>query len=178
MHCDYDTEREFVSSNRYSDFDLIHDLQGKKGIESLRSSALNIVHVSEKGKRLAETDYYYLVNDLPCISARAMSVLEPVLLKYGEILKVNREKRDLFLFNCTNIKKCLNETKSDIVYFPDGKKILAIRKFVINIHECNNDQIIRLAQYPTGDLIVSEEFKDIVDNSELTGFGFDKIEMI
>lgn len=67
----------------------------------------------------------------------------------------------------------LNEEASEIVRFPDGKRILEIERFVFDTSKVKNVDIFKLPQQPLARVFVSDEFVDVVRKAGLLGFNFE-----
>ncbi len=64
------------------------------------------------------------------MSLRAAEVLQPILEGNGELLPLDCEEGDYFIFNVTRVVDALDESDSDLVKFPDGKRIMEVKRFV------------------------------------------------
>ena len=116
----------------------------------------------------------YPVFSVPAISQRAKDVLEPYFGDYVEIFPLETGKLGKYYFmHIINALDCLDEAKSDIVYFSDHSGILEIKKTVFNSHlNDENSKIFVLKQDIGGNIYVNEQTKQLIEQSELEGFVF------
>jgi hypothetical protein len=80
----------------------------------------------------------------------------------GELLPLECKEGDYFILNVTNVVDALDEEKSKIVRFPDGKKIMDIKDFVFMPSKLKNVDILKLPQQPLGQVFVTDKFVELV----------------
>lgn len=114
-----------------------------------------------------------LFAEVPVLSTRAVTVLKPILESNGELLPLHSNDGEYFIFNVLRFVDALNEEASEIVRFPDGKRILEIERFVFDTSKVKNVDIFKLPQQPLARVFVSDEFVDVVRKAGLLGFNFE-----
>lgn len=101
-----------------------------------------------------------------------MEILQPLLNGNGEVLPLDCEEGDYFLFNVTTVTDALDEASSEIVRFPDGKRIMDIKRFVFVGAELEGADVFKLPQLPLGRVFVTDPFVQAVKHGGLVGFDF------
>lgn len=66
----------------------------------------------------------------------------------------------------------LDEQASSIVTFPDGKKVLDIKRFVFSPPQLTGVDVFKLPQQPFGRVFVTDKFVEIANMAGLVGFNF------
>ena len=113
----------------------------------------------------------------PIFSKKAIECLMPVMANDIEILPLifNDDADKFFGINIIKVLDVVDYNKSDIVRFKNSNKILAFRKIVLK-NELITDNIFKIIDMPIGcQQFVSEEFKKIVKENNLTGFIFEPV---
>lgn len=111
----------------------------------------------------------------PIFSKKAVDCLLPVIDCDVEILPLifEGDVGQFFGINIIKVLDVVNYDKSDFVRFKNSNKILTFRKLVLR-KELICDDIFKIKDMPIGcQQFVSEEFKRIVEENNLTGFIFE-----
>lgn len=112
------------------------------------------------------------------ISDKALSILENILIKNGEILDIKSPK-GFYFFHCTNIIDALIEKESDIVWLDKERGwVSCINKFVLDKNKIQEQTIFRLPNVNCRYTFYGEEFKNLVLKHHLQGIHFDRYETI
>ena len=130
------------------------------------------VFFDEEEAQLSAGDFPSLFGNIPVLSQRAVQVLQPLIAGDGELLPLECAEGQYFILNVTNVVDGLNEAASEIVRFPDGKKVLDIKQFVFVPAKVQNVNIFKLPQTPLGQVFVTDGFVEAVRDASLVGVNF------
>ena len=112
------------------------------------------------------------------LSQKALDMLFPHIALCGEVLPVVFDEAPFAIFNVTNVVDALNESASEIKYFPpdveDGR-VMRIVQFVFKPEAVNDQWIFKIPQLPGTHNFVTDRFVKVVQDAGLRGFGFTKV---
>lgn len=154
-----------------SDWEAMYDFNGTP-IKKWKPLKVEIAFDEELKTQLPPGDFPSLFADVPVLSPAAVQVLQPLIEGNGQLLPLQCAEGEYFILNVTNVVDALDETKSEIVRFPDGKKILDIKQFVFLSAKLQNVNIFKLPQQPLGQVFVTDGFVKAVRDSGLVGVNF------
>jgi hypothetical protein len=130
---------------------------------------------NEKGDyQFPPGDLMAFVGYLPVFSSRAISALKPVLEGNGELLPLACNVDSYAIFNVTRLIDGLDEGRSEIVRFSDGR-ILDIQRFEFWPDRLNGISIFKIPQMPFGRVFVTDSFVVAVEKAELTAFTLEPV---
>lgn len=110
---------------------------------------------------------------IPTFSQRAVDALGSVLRAHGELAPIDMDEPvQYFGFNPTTIVDVLDEARSEIVRFRDGR-VLAVERHVLVESVVNLPAIFKIPQTRRNTTYVSQEFVRSVQQRGLTGFRFE-----
>ena len=104
-------------------------------------------------------------------SRRALDVLLPHIGDLGQVLPLAFEEAEYSFFNVTNVVKALDESASELKYFPDGGFHRVLR-YSFKPESVRDQWLFKIPQQPGGFAFVTDQFVDLVKSSGLTGFKF------
>lgn len=113
---------------------------------------------------------------VPFFSEKAIKALKQVMGDNVEYLPVTGEALKFTIVNVIKVIDALDMEKSDLEYFDDGR-IFNYTKLVLDSNKLSTNNIFKLVEFPRTDIIVSDKFKQIVEESGLKGFAFKKVEV-
>jgi hypothetical protein len=121
-------------------------------------------------------DYSNLSHDVhPVFSERAKRVLEPHLAGLGRWIQLDSDEAPYWLFFITNVVDALDEAKSDVRRFADGKRVMRIASYAFKPEVIRDQFLFTLPQQPGSDRLVTDRFIDLVHEHGLTGFWFQRL---
>lgn len=154
-----------------ADWEAMYKFNGTP-VEESKPLHVAVVFDEELKEQLPPGDFPSLFADIPVLSERAVKVLRVLVEGNGELLPLECEDGNYFVLNVTRLIDALDERKSDIVRFPDGKKILDIKEFVFVPSKLRNVDIFKLPQQPLGQVFVTDRFVKAVRDAGLLGINF------
>lgn len=170
---DSDQYQNLSLVNEAEDWEALYQFYGCPIGAAWRPLNVEILCDDESSDERLPSDTPSLFAGVPTLSRRAAEVLQPMLHDNGELLPLQCDEGDYFIFNVTRIVDALNEANSDVVRFPDGKRILDIRQFVFFPSQLKDVDIFKLPQQMSGGVFVTDGFVRAVREAGLRGFSFD-----
>ncbi len=128
------------------------------------------------GKVQPYHDYPAPGSQTAIFSHRAVETLKDLLLPSGEILPAITETGEFYAYNILHKSDAFDVEKSIAVFDTSlGKETaISIERYELRPEKIGNHAIFRLREDPTS-IMVTDRFKDRVDNVGLNGFFFAKI---
>lgn len=115
---------------------------------------------------------------IPVLSQRAWDVLRPVIGNVCEALLIRHPTEEPFyIINVLDIVDCLDEEKSEVDRYSDGR-IRRVLRFCFKRNMLAGKHIFKTPRKSGRDLIVSEEFRRLVEQNELKGLRFRELPMV
>lgn len=111
----------------------------------------------------------------PVLSICAVEKLAPYLNDNVEVLPIHCIKGDYCIINVTNVIDCIDYEKSEVKRFKSSGRIMRFIKYSFKPETIRNEHIFKIADYAGGHVFVSDEFKNIVEASDLKGFLFEEV---
>jgi hypothetical protein len=107
-------------------------------------------------------------------SKRALDTLAPLVGSSIEALPLELDcpLGEFYVINVLELVDCLDESRAEIERFPKGGKIMAVDKYAFKPGCTDGKHIFKLAGFEMGDVLVSEEFKRLVQGRKLVGTRF------
>lgn len=110
---------------------------------------------------------------IPVFSKNALEILRPIIQNSIEELKLQFSEGEYYGINVITVLDVIDYDKSQYVTFSDGKKILAFEEYAFKIcDELINNNIFKIIDEPTRWAFVSDKFKQVVEENNLSGFIF------
>lgn len=171
----YAEKSAFCAPSKEGMAELFHEAENTtQPIADWNSPQVKIVR-ADGGVRLNDVDVYYLVSGGLVANKRAVAALGPLLGKWGELLPLTCKSDSLALFHSLTFIDAVDEIRSDITRFDDGR-IMLIHPLVIDTSRVKQAEIFRLAGYAASSLYVGQAFVDAYRRAGLAGLEFDPIE--
>lgn len=109
------------------------------------------------------------------VSHDARAKLGEEFERVGELLPLECEDGEFWAVNVTRLLDALNERESQVLRFPDGDRIMMIRKAVFRPERLEGAQLFKLSRMERGLIYVTESFVSRVTASGLKGIEFDQV---
>ncbi len=109
---------------------------------------------------------------IPVFDEKAKNALKNILNNKVEFLPLDCENNSFFAVNVINILDCIDYNKSVYKTFSDRKRIMRFIKYSFIEKKINAQHIFKIIDEPLKRPFVSDEFKNIVEENNLTGFIF------
>jgi hypothetical protein len=109
----------------------------------------------------------------PVFSQRAIDTLLDLLIENGEILPLEVEDGNYYVFNVTRELDAFDENRSDVVRFSTGR-IMKVTRYAFHADKLHGPAIFKVPQV-RGTIFVTDPFVERVEKAGLTGFEFEKV---
>ena len=173
LFADGDNYQSLELVNEETDWEIIYKFNGNPLAAEWRPLRVKIMDDEDTGDSLPPSDSPSLFTGAPVLSRRAAGILQPILEGKGELLPLEFDSHEYFVFNITSLVDALDEGASEIVRFPDGKKIMDIKRFVFIPSQLEGVDVFKLPQRPLGGVFVTDRFVQTVRQAGLVGFEFE-----
>lgn len=104
-------------------------------------------------------------------SSHARETLVDLVSECGEFLSAKCDGDMYYLFNVTKLINKVDEDKSEFDRLVSSGRIIKVRKILFH-KESSLPPIFKLSIMPLGNIFVTQEFKDKVEDEKLKGFKF------
>lgn len=128
------------------------------------------VIVPKEEQHLPKCDFPELLPDVPVFSRRAKELLTDLLVPFGEFLPLLTDTGEYYAFNVINRIDVLNEKKSELERFPDGR-VMRVVKYEFYPEKIQDQLIFQIPQETTR-IYVTDKFVENVKEYNLTGFEY------
>jgi hypothetical protein len=109
---------------------------------------------------------------LPAWDAKAIALLHPLVDNAVEYLPLDCDEGEFWLVNVLDVADCLDWEQSELTYFDDGG-LKGIRRYVFKPDCLEEHHMFRTPEHKYSRIFVSDEFKALVENSNLVGLRFE-----
>lgn len=110
---------------------------------------------------------------IPVFDDKAVSELSDILKDEAEILPLNFEHGNFYAINVIDVLDCIDYKNSEYKTFRDGRRIMRFTKYSFVESIVKGHNIFKIKDEPLKRPFVSDDFKNIVQASGLTGFKFE-----
>ena len=148
-----------------SDFDTLRSLDGRSVRDAWRPLRV---------KRLYEGKYSNaprFVSNIPVFDRRAVNVLQESISDAAEILPLVSADGEFYAINVTQVLDCIDYTASEYETFSDGR-IMRFVQYAFVENAVQRKHFFKIIDETMRSPFVSDEFRDRVLQSGLTGFNF------
>jgi hypothetical protein len=156
------------------DLGLLAVLQGLPAAAQWTTPSVATLELDFEGRTLPLPDFPVFTTSA-AFSRRGVDVLLDLLIENGEILPLECDEGDFFVFNVTRVLDALDEGASEIKRF--GRDRRGRVKTIVRhafVPELVTASIFRIPQKPLR-IYVTQRFVDRVEAAELTGFSFSHV---
>lgn len=111
--------------------------------------------------------------NFPIFSKRAVDILWPVMKESVEKLELQFDEGEYYGINVITVLDVIDYSKSKYITFDDGKRIMVFQKYAFRYcEEIIRNNIFKIVDEPTCNAFVTEKFKKVVEENNLSGFDF------
>ena len=170
LDCDVD-HYENLASCGYFDLDLMQSFDGRSKINNW--TPLKVEPMYSRKRAFSNTPGF--LSHIPVFDEKAVSVLKDFLNGNAEILPLDCNVGKFYAINVTNVIDCIDYEKSTYKTFRDGKRIMSFSEYVFDTDKVPTADLFKLKDEPLKRPFVSDNFKNAVAQSGLTGFKFELV---
>lgn len=148
--------------------DEIQQFDGRKILE--RWTPLKLVRLEpEKGLSLSDAPGFY--SHLPVINGRAKNVLGKLFAGVAEVLPATNDEGEFWIINVTNVLDCVDYSNAIVTRFRSGR-VMMFDKYAFLADKVKQQHVFKIIEEPLSCPFVSDDFKETVEQNQLTGFRF------
>lgn len=111
-------------------------------------------------------------SDAPIFTRQAVAALEAVFLQHGELLELDCDDAELWMFNATRVLPAIDMLKSGVRFFPGTRDIERIARYVFEEDVIAGSDIFKLANMRVSPTFVGQRFVDLWRSAGLRGIKF------
>lgn len=111
---------------------------------------------------------------VPLFQGEAIDKLKPLIGDSIEILPINVAEKDYKIINVIKVLDCIDYDNAEVKRLPSGG-VLRFLKYAFQKDVVENEHIFRIKEKPGSRLFVSDDFKKVVEENNLTGFKFELV---
>ena len=115
-------------------------------------------------------DFPSAFGQIPVLSLRAWTLLEPLIGESVEALPLKCPGRNLFALNVLAVVDCLDQEKCEFKYYSSGK-IMRVAKFAFRNDPTEKHHMFSIPE-TSGDVFISDQFRKLVEQENLKGLQF------
>lgn len=115
--------------------------------------------------------YYY-----PALSEKGIETLSPLIASQTEFLPLKCNGVAYYIVHIINVVTCLDHAQSEIVYHRKKNIPIGVEKYFFDCEQLREQHIFRLQEDRLVNVFVSDKFKSLVEEHNLKGFVFEKID--
>lgn len=133
------------------------------------------ITAADTDDELAMLGDHALLGTIPVLSRRAVDALRDLLEPAGEFLPLVYERAEYMAFNVTRIIDALDEGKSTINRFSDGR-VMSVEKYAFRPATIDANAVFKIPQLRRAFIFATDPLPAAVKESHLTGFVFSSLE--
>ena len=170
LDCDVDNYENLVKDDNF-DLNFFQSFDGRSQINNWTPLKVDPMYCCKKP--FSNTPGF--LPHIPVFDEKAISVLKYFLSKNAEILPLECKGGKFYAINVTKVVDCIDYEKSIYKTFRDGKRIMRFSKYSFYINKVSTEDFFKIKDEPLKRPFVSDNFKNIVTKSDLTGFKFELV---
>ncbi|MDF2631173.1 MAG: hypothetical protein K0R39_5004 [Symbiobacteriaceae bacterium] len=157
-----------------AEYEVLQDFDGRSWAGAWKPMVLVRYRGDSAKRNLKLSDFPSLRRGSTVFSRRAIDGLRDLLEPNGEILPADFSEADYALYNVTTLLNTLDEERSEIERFRDGR-VMDIFKYTFLPDRLGTAAIFKLVQATFLEPFVTDQFVERVRDLKLTGFEFKQV---
>lgn len=156
------------------DFELIaSSINGESRLEKWNPLPMDLVQW-DGGRRLLRSDSPWLGDHALIFRAEVVVALRAVLAPAGEFLPLKCRNASIFVFNPLNSLPALDENRSSVIRFDDGR-VMMVEKYSFIYDLIDGVDAFKISNLRVSPTFFSRRIVDIWKNSGFTGLEFKRV---
>lgn len=135
--------------------------------------SMQLLH-EDDGASLVASDSPWLGSHALIFRATVLRQLGALLTEYGELLPLECSEADLWIYNPTRMVDALDEQRSSVTRFPDGR-LMIVNRYVFRATEVASIDIFKIPSPNVSPTFVSHRFVELWRSSGLKGLEFKQL---
>jgi hypothetical protein len=126
------------------------------------------------GKRLLESDSPWLGEHALIFNRQALEAIGPMLREYGELLPLQCNEAELWLFNSLRVVDALDEEASSVLRFSNGR-IMDITRYALRPEAIRGVEIFKIPNMRVSPTFVGKKIVEVWKAARLRGLEFKQV---
>ena len=159
------------------DFETITDqINGQPRQKTWTPIAMTLIHEDE-GRTLLPSDAPWLGSWALIFRPSAILALGALLREYGELLPLQCSEAKLSIFNPTQVVDALDEERSSVSRFDDGR-LMRIKRYELRPDAIRGVEIFKIPNRRVSRTFVGQQFVDLWNQAGLKGLTFEQVKVV
>ena len=154
-----------------ADFEVVRSLDGTSRRAGWRPIPVRVLRADEDGSTRRSADIPWLGDHVLVLSCRGVGVLGEVLSRSGELLPLECDDGEYWLFNALRVVDALDFEASELVRFTGGRVLRIVHHEFIP-QKLVDAEVFKLPEMLRGSLYATDEFVTEFRSSGLLGTEF------
>jgi hypothetical protein len=169
---DYD---RFYPLDQQSSFDILERFLNFGKYQNIEEkSDWTPLEVGIESLNTKRGDFFSVVARTFACNEKAWKILAPLINNNVQLLPLKCNEGSYNILKVTNIVDCLDYSKADVFRFQQTGKVLGIRKYAFKEDLIQSQHFFAIPEKKFG-ILVSQEFKDLVEKNNLEGLNFEQV---
>jgi hypothetical protein len=119
-------------------------------------------------------DFPGLLLNVPVFSKNAWEILQKLVEKDVQAFEITTKVGPYFVINVLAVIDCLDKKHSEFVYYPNGS-IMRVASYVFKKGTIKNHHMFLIPETTGLEVLVTEEFVNVVQDNKLAGVRFEYV---
>ncbi len=164
---------EWVFPLDENDWETFRSFDGSSRLASWRPVKVRLGY-SEEGVEYRPAVMPWMGGHVLVLKQEAVGAVGQALSRWGELLPLECDEAELFVFNALRFVSALDEDRSDLLRFGEGR-IMKINKHVFDPRAIADVEMFKLTEMPRGSLYLTDPVVELIESSGLGGTGFELV---
>lgn len=156
-----------------ADWEVFRSFDGSSQLE-LWSPVRVRLGYSEAGMEYEPAPMPWMGSHVLVLKREAIDALGDYLGRWGELLPLECGDTELFVFNASRSVSALDEERSDVMRFGEGR-IMKINRHAFDAAVIADVEIFKLTEMPRGSVYLTGDAVEVVEQSGLAGTDFELV---
>jgi hypothetical protein len=147
---------------------------GEARAEDWQPVRVRILRRLDDGTPLRAATLPWYGNHVMILTGEAVEAIGERLAEAGDLLRLDCDEAELWLLHVRRFVDCLDEDRSTIVRFQDGR-IMRLTTPVFDPERVGNAELFKIPQMPRGSLYLVGGLVDVIRDAGLAGTAFEAV---
>ncbi len=158
-----------------ADYEVFRGFDGTSRLGSWRPISMQLGwEVDDDNPPYRPAAMPWMGTDVLFLKREAVEVLGDALSQWGELLPLQNDETDLYVFNALYSLPALDEEHSDIVRFESGR-IMMVDRYVFDPAVIGDVEIFRLSQMLRGSIFFTAPIVELINSAGFEGTTFELV---
>lgn len=167
LDCDVDNFENLILKDK-EDLELLKSFDGRNLKEGWVPAKVDRMYNREFSDSLG------FASHVPVFGKKAIDLLYDLIKDNVEILPLDYTE-EFYAINVTSVLDCIDYDKAIFKTFRDGKRVMRFTEYAFDPEKICEKNIFKICEEPLKRPFVSDEFRNKILNSQLSGFKFELV---